>query len=264
MVLLLAMAACTSKKPGFSNIPQGFLGIEKARKTKPIGFNSIKDQYQEQLSSFIAKADPAAHREITAAIDLGLNNQQPHIQSQKVSKVLQLVFYQELLKSLDQLMQAKDQAVCQEEYSRVSALYRALSPLVTRRGEWIGQGRELDQACALHLADLQVFPIGDKAKGAARALREVLRNAFVLSVYYELEGIEKARGTDNIKCEEKQTEAVLFFRAVADQAANDSLKPVLTAALERPFTEMDIPLLRDQLRIAFPFCNELMDKKNKP
>jgi hypothetical protein len=264
LFFLLVLAACTSKKSDFMYIPQGFLAIEQARKNKPIDFAVINDQYRQQLQSFIAGSNSAAHQEIVNAINQGMNKKQPHIQSQVVSKVLQLVFYRELVKSLDHLLQAKDPAVCQQEYVKVSALYQALSPLVTRRGEWIGQGQALDQACLLLLPDLQSFPPDDKARAAAQSLREVLRNAYVLSVYYELEGIEKARGADIPKCEEKQTEAILFFRAVADQAANDSLRQVLAAALERPFTEMDIPLMRTQLRIAFPYTNELMDNKNTP
>ena len=62
---------------------------------------------------------------------------------------------------------------------------------------------------------------------------------YALSVLYEIEGIEKNRGTDEKKCEEKEAEGRIFLRTIAGHAASDSLHAVARERLDAPYKDMN-------------------------
>ena len=56
---------------------------------------------------------------------------------------------------------------------------------------------------------------GAAAPGARRALERLIAEAYARSVIYELEGIERLRDTDPVRCAEKRVEGEIFLRIVS-------------------------------------------------
>jgi hypothetical protein len=250
IAFLLALSVCCSrqKKDIFNPSPH-FLQIERLRKQKPLDFREIENKYVNDLKEYVQERDSSGNSIILNALVSGLQGVRPHVQSQKVSKTLQKVFFNSLVLELKRLDTIKEESGREDIILMINNLYECLAPTVARRSQWIGRQSELDDGCRMAIQGLK--NINDRKKSAER-LEKYLVQTYVLSVYYELEGIQEARGQDSIKCEEKETEARIFFDIISDYAGNSLQRDFIRGALKQGYRDMTIPILRSALRNAFP------------
>lgn len=229
-----------------------FLAIESIRKSKPVDFTGIEQTYRTHLADFVNRSDSLIDTRIRDAIDEGLRGNKVHVQSQKVSKLLQKVFFDALIRSLRKLSGLSDQNTYAAEIQWAERLYNCLKPTVVRRSEWIGKGRELDDAIRFQLDRLASKPDEKRITKASQALETSLIRTYVLSVFYELEGIENNRGVDTLKCEEKEVEGRIFFETVEKYVESEELRNLIWQSLYRRYDELDVAEVRKLLAEAFP------------
>jgi hypothetical protein len=231
-----------------------FLRIEAARKADPVDFGTIGREYQTALQPFVMKVNLDEHREIIKAVQLGTKGERPHVQSQKVSKRLQKVFFLEIML----LMEKKDAMASRIDHAktagRIGKYYNVLRPTVKRRSQWIGSENHLDDICIQAINQIQRAQGTAETEKSAQDLKNTLKKVFVLSVYYELKGIEEARGYYPIKCEEKEIEARLFYETVSGFVKAPELNDQINAALHTGYLDMDVAGIRKMLAQAFPDC----------
>ncbi len=84
----------------------------------------------------------------------------------------------------------------------------------------------------------------------------VIDRVYFLSVLYELEGIAANRGKDENVVAEKQVEGTLFFKIIKDSAKNAQAAAVVEAQFAKPPAEMNLQLMKDSLKIAYPEMSE--------
>lgn len=246
-LIAISLVCCSKVEEQIFTPYPYFSAIEKSRKAKPVDFTSIKQVYTEKLDGFVSDIEPAAASQINAAIQKGINKEKAHVQSQIVSKTLQKVFFKRIIFLLEKLPAAETDKI--QHISDISALYQCLSPTVVRRGEWGGEGREMDDAC---LQGIQSLKEKSECQDAVNQIKNNLVKTYVLSVYYELAGIVENRGKNHEKCEEKQMEGILFYQTVMEYVEDKTLRDSIADGLSLNYQEMDIPVIREQLLKAFP------------
>ena len=253
-VLVLCATAllmcCKEDEPVFDPSVH-FVAMETTRAQKPVDFGALAETYTTNLAQYVQGIDAEAHQRVTQALEKGRAGEQPHVQSQVVSKVLQKAFFAEAVAAMERLKGLRGKEY-QKELAALKGLYRCLQPTVVRRSEWIGLERELDERCRHELGGLNGTPDGQTVALKTAALESLLTRVYVLSVLYELEGIEKNRGVDSLKCEEKVTEATLFLETVTPYARSDSIATALQQELGKGYAELDVEAARALVRQAFP------------
>jgi hypothetical protein len=102
---------------------------------------------------------------------------------------------------------------------------------------------------------------GDRSEENRKVLRRTLEMTYVLSVFYELEGIRDHRGKDKEKCEEKAVEAQIFFEIVSGGAASEQSRKAILENLNRPCAEIDLAVTWAHLLTAFPDAKTYLGTK---
>lgn len=231
-----------------------FNAIEQARKKKPIDFSSLDSIYTAELMVFIKSIDPVSDATIKDALALGMKNKSPHIQSQIISKTLQKVFFNEINALIQALKVEFDEKTFLKIIAKMEEYYAVISSTVIRRSEWIGQGRELDDICRMHLQEIKKSFGKKNPDQHLHAFAKTIRDTYILSVLYELVGIGENRGKNREKCEEKMVEGKIFLDIVekyaTDMTAIETLKPTFTL----DYNELDVAKSIDLVGQAFSFA----------
>ena len=230
-----------------------YLEIEEIRNNKPVDFVTLKSIYTENLADFIQTNDLESHIRIQEELREGLKRNNTHIQSQIVSKTIQKVFFNQLSDALIHAAKFTKDSDYKSKIAFVEESYKILRPTVLRRSEWIGKGNELDYICLHQIKILNAAKNGTAKEfvNAKNSLLKYLTYAYVLSIFYEFDGIEKNRGKDHKICEEKAVEARIFFEIIKDYAKSITLKGLSEAALSLKYTDMDIESMRRLISETF-------------
>ncbi len=244
--LFLILISCSVKKEEVSSVFAPFsdyLEIEKIRTKKPIDFKTIKKIYLRKLKSDIMPFSKDDDIRIENAIVLGLKGDKPHVRSQEVSKILQKVYFLKL----------KEIALSSSvSVDNLKKYYAILEPTVVRRSEWIGKGREFPDKIENIFKKLDIEKEDVKRKILLSDLINIIADSYILSIYYEFEGIENNRGNNTDKCEEKEVEARLFFETISSFIQEDSIALEFKKLLDVDYKEMDIEQLRKLGKEIFP------------
>ena len=227
-----------------------FSAIEQARKTKSVNISEIEGQYTRHLLDTVRNRAPSAHLRISGAIVQAKAGNKRHVQSQIISKTLQLFFFHEMVIGL-QSLKGLERSSYIREIRKIRAYYACLQPTVVRRSQWINRERELDDICMNELGRIEDRPSAAVLREAVLALEHTLVQVYILSVLYELEGIEKNRGQHADICEEKEAEGRIFFETVSGYIDDKSKTDHLRSLLAVPYREMDTELIRTLMREAF-------------
>lgn len=250
------MAGCmkpaTDSAPSFSSI---FFAIETVRKNKPVQFDRIDSLVAIHADS-LQKWDSVSYAHIQRALADAHEGTRPHVQSQIISKTLQLIFFNRLHRALARTFP--------HDTSHTADLYECLSPTVLRRSEWIGKNRELDELFRNALRSYLSHDGSNTPNPAVPIMKDLLIKTYFFSVLYEFEGIEKNRGKDEEKCEEKEIEALLFLQIIGQFAAKLDAVDSLQQRLEQGYQNLNVKQARRFLFEAYPRYTEQMHGGRTP
>ena len=260
MFCCLCLFQCSTKKDSQDGQKQTrfdpgacFIVIEKARMSKPVNIPAIDSIYSNDLASFIKTIDPVSDMAITDAITKGKKNEALHVQSQIISKTIQKVFFNEIVKLLGTLKSESNEIVYNSGAKKINDFYSVLSPTVIRRSEWIGKNQELEEICRMQLSTLKESFGHSSLETTLHTLEKTLKEVYIFSVFYELVGIAENRGKNEKKCEEKVVEGRIFFETVEKYAEDASLASAIKTSFETNYTEMDVEKTKEMVSRAFSF-----------
>lgn len=247
----------------FFNPQVYFVAIEKARKNKIGSIAAIDSIYSKELSSFVKSVDSTSDVVIMNAIKKGQKNEAIHVQSQIISKTIQKVFFNETVRLLGILQNESNEFIYNKTVKNIIKYYSILSPTVIRRSEWVGKKREFEETCRMQLeqiktsfknqgVDKKASMLGDILKDVhILSIENTLVEVYLLSVFYELDGIAKNRGKSAETCEEKVAEGRIFFEIVKKYAKDTTLVNDITSSFEINYNEMDIEKIKKLISKAF-------------
>jgi hypothetical protein len=252
--------------PNVDDPVQVYFDFVKARRTKPIDWADLSMVYKS-IEAYIQKTDEQFEKQfaptILAALDKGLNGESPHTNAQIAEKTIQqaLIFrFYDALKNLE----TKPDAIMNVVTASITG--RVVRAAAARRDGWLEQGTTFVDSFDAALKQLKnaaakkQFPA---VKQAAATLTSLTNKVLVLSVFYELEGLEKARGGNAKVAEEKLVEAQIYQQNfAATQAARDKAGADLTVEqLAGKPAKVNVKAVRTALFSAFSKELAGIDKK---
>ena len=125
-----------------------------------------------------------------------------------------------------------------------------------RRSGWVGKGAEYTDLFDAAMQRLRQAAEGKNRESLAEAgaqLASLVTKVLVLSVFYELEGLEQARGKDADKAGEKREEARIYHLSLVTEHRSRDEQGAVAASeqLALPVEQIDIGLVRELLNNAF-------------
>mgnify|MGYP006293018635 CR=1 FL=1 len=127
---------------------------------------------------------------------------------------------------------------------------------VVRRSRWIGSGEGLGRIFDRLRADVKKEASDGGRNPLFREreeLRTFLNGIYLLSVFYELEGLEAARGGNPERVAEKTAESRVYYKFIEDEHGrrNPSGKKAVAELIGEDPRDMNIDLIRSLLTDAF-------------
>ena len=264
VLLSVLVLGCGRSSPEVPDAPKGDLNPSTAfarfvelRRSPPADFDALSRHYRADLESFVREADGRNgtdfDREITTALERGRAGKDVSANAQVAEKTVQRAFILTFSRSLDKLEKNPDDGT---SLARALTCAPVIRTAALRRSRWVGKGDEY--ADAFDAAVSRIAPAaggkkpGDSRSAAAR-LRALVNKTLVLSVFYELGGLEKARGADADKAAEKRVEAQIYHANLLEEHAKRDAGGAETVAgqLAGPIDRMDIDLVRNVLKSDF-------------
>ncbi len=269
LCLALVLAACTKpveeKPPATSVIEQlepgaaveHYAELVRVRRAQPIDFAKMTALYDNHLRAYVVAADgrygTKLAAEATRALQAGAAGDNPVVSAQIAEKSIQRAFILTFLRSLDELAAG---GASEDAYKRVVTSVRVIDAIALRRGKWAGKEREY--ADALQFASVRLFEaINSREQGSIAAtapqVADLARKMILLSVFYELQGLAKTRGTDADKASEKLVEARIYYDSLRPEHHRRNAKSAASVAKELARTpdQINIALLGTILRNDF-------------
>ncbi len=208
------------------NPARAYFRLVAARRLRPPDFLLMREIYQEELSDYIKTVDRASalslQNRIETALQSGERGIVPFANAQTAEKLIQYAFYLDLLGAMDSLSPAGGNS---SALTRIDAAGPVIRATAERRSRWLGRGEELGGIFDSLLAGIAAAPrTGDQAslRAARSEMDDFLAAIYVLSVLYELEGLEKARGSDPVVTAEKLAEAGIFYLFIRERHRQSS------------------------------------------
>ena len=233
------------------------------RRAKPVDFEALIELYDFHLAPYVRDASERhgvdLEPTIRAALAQGRAGRDVHAVAQVAEKTIQRAFILTFTKDL-----AAIEGVLQdpERIARIREAAQVLRSVAERRSRWAGKGSEYPDL--FDAAWTRLFEAaGRKDRAAAAEAKDQLQaltiKGIVLSVFYELEGLEEARGKDEDKVAEKRVEAQIYHRNIArtHEKRNALGAATVAGALAGPAEAIDVDLVRRVLRSDF--AGELTD-----
>jgi len=100
---VVLLFCCNKEDTPVFDPSEHFIAIESIRGNKPVDFGALAQTYSTSLAEYVQGVDAEAHTRVTEALTKGQSGEQPHVQSQMVSKVLQKAFFAEAVASMERL-----------------------------------------------------------------------------------------------------------------------------------------------------------------
>ncbi|MFC1889095.1 hypothetical protein ACFL4G_04995 [Thermodesulfobacteriota bacterium] len=229
----------------------------ETRRTRPIDFQALTGLYQTRLAPYIRRAadrfgcdlDPA----IRAALEQGREGRNPAVVAQIADKTIQRAFILTFTQSLKRLRETVED---DESLRLVREAEPVIRSTADRRSQWAGKGSEypdlLDRIMGRLVAGAGRRNIEAVAEAGAQ-LESLVTKVLVLSVFYELYGLEKAREWDEDKAGEKRIEAQIYHLDLtgAHLERNREGAHIVADQLAGPTDWVDIDLVRKLLKTDF-------------
>ena len=247
-----------SSPPPEKELPASFYTrFVEVRRTPPIDVAALSALYSKELRTYVQITDKLLgidqDASITGALDRAAQGDSPRVNGQVAEKTIQRAFVLSLRRGVvDLLANPADPKGLQT----ILDVVPVIASTADRRSQWVGKGSEYTNAWKGMIQSLQgAFDRKEpeRLKIACRRIDAFVTKIFVLSVFYELVGLENARGADEIKAAEKRVEATIFHKNILEQHRRRDSQgaEVVAGQLTQPISQIDIELLRKILQRGF-------------
>ena len=254
LVLVLPCACSGSKAP---NTEQKVLDVVEAygrfveiRRAEPIDFEALIQLYETSLATYVRRAAVRYgiefHRPIIPALEQGRAGRSIYANAQVAEKSIQRAFILTFTRSLDRLEKPADRV---ESLSLIQEAAPVIRSTAGRRSGWAGKGSEYTDLFDAAMSKLTRTVEQGRMEAVSEAkaqLDALVTKALVLSVFYELDGLEKARGLDSDRTAEKQVEAKIYHMNLMEvhKEHNDRGADTVAGQLSGGADQIDIDMVR--------------------
>jgi hypothetical protein len=224
---------------------------------KPANFEALAEKYSPVLEGYVAASDKRfgtkLNQEIKAALTEGSAGKNAAGNRQVIQKGIQLAFINNFKAGLDLFATGKPEPATLGQLQESSPIILSIAG---RRDAWLEKGTEFRDAFNAMFSKLAKAAENKGAESAASAALQTKAFAnkmTLLSTLYELDGLAKARGTDEGKVAEKLMEARYYYRGFQDE---HKLRNPLAAAtawsqLSSPADQIEVELVQKILAQDF-------------
>lgn len=242
---------------GASNTTAPVFEFVKIRRTPPVDFAVLEKLYKEQLQFFVKKADSkfktTLDADVLGALKMGAEGKNIHGNMQVAEKSIQrayILFFFDSLKSI---------ASNPKEETAITILYET-APLIQsasqRRSKWANKGSEYEDTFDSFFKAI-IFALkennGEKIGVSTKSMDSFAVKMIVLSVFYELDGLEKSRGKNDNTVAEKIVEARIYYQNIlgVHQSRDKDGAATVASQLALPVDQVDVNLVQKILKNAF-------------
>ncbi|MBW2522832.1 MAG: hypothetical protein JRI23_01590 [Deltaproteobacteria bacterium] len=196
--------------------------IEHLRKQNEVDWSAVRAAYRRTLPVVRAtdlRQGSSYESEMAAALERCEKGERPRVHQQVIAKGLQHVAVLGIDEELRSMSAGADAA--KTAMARITSFAKGIRATFVRRDrDYFGEQPTLAKALDDALGDLRAAARAEEQRRqAAQALGDAIARTYALSVLYEIEEIEKLRGSDREACEVKRMEAIIFFRIIAGRVA---------------------------------------------
>ena len=226
------------------------------RKNRPLNDESFIASYEKvpALVKYVKDTDMRYTTQFDRRIRMAMRKVEAETDlypdAQMAEKTVQRAFLTNFFKGVDQLAaDPKDDAT----FARVHEASTVLRNTASRRGKWTGKGGEYTDRFDLLLESFEEAVkkgVVEDIQKAGNALKAFSTKTLVLSVFYELTGLEKSRGKDDSEAREKRVEALVYYESIMDEHKGrngDGAATVMTQ-LSQTIDQIDLDLVKTILK----------------
>ncbi len=255
LLVSIVICACSGPKapdtePEALDVVEAYGRFVEIRRAEPIDFKALIELYETSLATYVRRAAGRygieIDRPIRPALEQGRAGRSIYANAQVAEKSIQRAFILTFTRSLDRLEKSADRA---ESLSLIQEAAPVIRSTAERRSRWAGKGSEYTDLFDAAMNKLT----GAAGQGRMEAVSEakaqldaLVTKVLVLSVFYELDGLEKARGKDADKTAEKQVEAKIYHMNLVEEhkERNNSGAGTVAGQLSGPADQIDIDMVR--------------------
>jgi hypothetical protein len=250
-------AAAGQEGKGAGDVVEAYGRFVQVRRARPVDFEALTQIYESDLVTYVREADGRYGTDldpvIREALEKGRAGREIHAHAQIAEKSIQRSFILSFTRSLKQL---QEDVPHHESLPRLLEAARVLRSAVERRSRWVGKGAEYTDLFDAALEQLQRAAEGKNRESLTEAgvqLFSLVTKVLVLSVFYELDGLEKARGKDADEASEKREEARIYHLSLVTEhrSRDEEGAAAVAGQLALPVDQIDIGLVRELLSNEF-------------
>ena len=229
----------------------------EVRRGEPVDFKVLTEIYGSDLAAYVRETDGRYGTHLDAivrdALEKGSAGREIHAHAQIAEKSVQRAFILTFTRSLQQLREDVEHRNSLLLLLEAAPVLRATAG---RRSQWVGKGAEYADLFDAAMEQLRQAAEAKNRESLAEAgaeLASLVTKVLVLSVFYELDGLEKSRGKDAEDAGEKREEARIYHLSlVTEHRARDeegaaSVSEQLALSADR----IDIDLVRELMGNEF-------------
>lgn len=252
-----ARAEAGQEEKSARDVVEAYGRFVEVRRARPIDFEALTEIYESDLAHYVRETagrygtdlDPI----IRDALEKGRAGAEVHSHAQIAEKSIQRAFILTFTRSLKQLQEDVEHRKSLRLLLEAAPVLRST---VGRRSRWVGKGATYTDLFDAAMERLRQAAEGKNRESLAEAdaqLGSLVTKVLVLSVFYELDGLEKSRGKDADEAGEKREEARIYqLSLMAEHRSRDEEGAVTVSdQLALSVDQIDIDLVRELLKNAF-------------
>ncbi|MCU0857143.1 MAG: hypothetical protein MUC65_01900 [Pontiellaceae bacterium] len=249
-VLLATAISCPAEETpidynaGMMKISSLFSKDSEHASEEAIDFAGIEEVYNTVFASLVNTYDPSLDADIKKAIEKGKLGELVDVQKQWVVKGLQRAIYHTALRELEKA--AQDGAA----FLKAENLFKCTEPVMDRRGKWLETGSEIKNRVRNELSLIKENPA--EAQEHINIIKMTMTQVYFLSVLWEVDGLEKARGYEGDLPKVKQAEGILYFKVLEPFIADAALRKKIAAEFQKDPNDIDTVMIKKSLAQAMP------------
>lgn len=225
--------------------------------SKPVDFNALAKKYESNLKKYVSDADTrfgiTLNKEIMQALKEGQEGRNLPTNRQVVQKGIQNAFIMNFMAAAEQFGADKG---ANENLEMLMEGAPVIFSMAGRRDKWLDKGAEFKNSFGAMMDAMKLSAEKKDVKTCSSTAQQLIAFAnkmILLSTLYELDGFEKARGTDADKVAEKLTEARYYYADIKKEHAKRNAKGAQSVSeqLAKPADQVDVDFIQKVLSLDF-------------
>ena len=252
-----ARAEAEQEEKSARDVVEAYGRFVEVRIARPIDFELLTEIYELDLTDYVRETDGRYGTDldpiIRDALQKGREGAEVHSHAQIAEKSIQRAFILTFTRSLKQLQEGVEH---RKSLPRLLEAAPVLRSTVGRRSRWVGKGAAYTDLFDAAMEQLRQAAEGKNRESLAEAdaqLGSLVSKVLVLSVFYEIDGLEKSRGKDADKAGEKREEARIYHLSLMTEHRSRDEEGAATVSeqLADSIDQIDIDLVRELLMNEF-------------